>query len=243
MAAKIPTFPDVASYYTWANVQVPDLVALKAYTPAITDVELAQFQTLMGFIQAGAAAKASGTGGVALRTVMLLRGLVQEARIGATLAGDAKAVSNFQALEERMNSHIGSLTVSSPANIDITRMQVRARRLDALTHQLGGLNALLQLPTTTLATAFNHPDDVLAVSDFQPVFEIGDLVLSTGYAVFDAEHDFLYALDNTSGLTSLEWGRCPEDVAWLALTNSGDYGYLLYQIVDGSSRVIQLIRQ
>jgi hypothetical protein len=239
MATAVPVFKDISSYYVWANAQAPNLAALRRYVPDVTDAELTSFQLQAGFIQAGVAAQATGTAGVSLRTVMILRGIVQVARVAATLASDLKAVANFQALEERMNYHLASLSNSRSVALDITRMQVRERRLEALTYQLGGLSKLVSLPASTLAAAFNHPDDVIAVTADRPAFEIGDLDLTAGYTVFDAEHDVLYAL---TGLAVAEWGRAPEDVAWTMLTTPGDYGYLMYVPMGARPRVIQLVR-
>ena len=66
------------------------------------------------------------------------------------------------------------------------------QRFNALTLQLGGVDAAVNLPAGVLGVALAHGDDILVVTAAEPDFEIDDLVLANGYTVFDVEGDELY---------------------------------------------------
>lgn len=239
--SALPT--EVAAYYADINTTEPDVQLIERYLPEADPAEIAVITSTVANMQAGVPAKGTGTNSVPLRTAMEVRGSLQAARVAATQAGDTAAADHFRGLEERGSYHLASLSAGVPvAPKDVTKMQVRERRLESLVHQLGGTEKLMALPIGTVLDAFDFPDEVIAVTHENRRFEIPDLELVTGYLVFDDELDLLYTLDISDGLTSQAFGTMDKDVVWFNLNPPGATAFLMYQTVDDETRTLKLIR-
>lgn len=105
--------------------------------------------------------------------------------------------------------------------------------------QQGGMVVLEQLPFETIIMCVTHTDDVIGVSFNEPNFEITKVNKELGYTVYDKHYRELYVQTEMEDET---WGNTKADRQWLAGTAVGDWAYVKYQTMDGSVRVVLIIK-
>lgn len=114
--------------------------------------------------------------------------------------------------------------------------------LGGLINQVGSVDKVNKLPQTTLFTAINFAEDKLAIQLLNWAIELPDMDIAVGYEVYDRNYTLLYNEDSSLELTTAGWGSTPLDIYLLFIMEVGEFVWLAYRKLDGTDRVVMLIK-